>query len=99
MIRYLKNNEIDVKKWDACVEQSPNGLLYASSFFLNNLCMWDALVLNDYEAVMPLPKRKKWGVEYIYNPAYAAQCGVTGNNINTEIIQPLIINTPKRSRY
>lgn len=99
MIRFLKNNEIDFEKWDACVEQSPNGLLYSSSFFLNNLCIWDALVLNDYEVVMPLPRRKKWGIEYIYNPAYAAQCGITGNNINADIVLQFLNNLPPQFKF
>ena len=54
-IKYLQHKEIDKAKWDACIDQASNGLIYAYSFYLD--CMakhWDALVLNDYEAVMPL---------------------------------------------
>jgi hypothetical protein len=37
---------------------------------------WDALVLNDYEAVMPLPWKKKWGIKYLYQPAFIQQEGI-----------------------
>ncbi len=37
---------------------------------------WDALVLDDYEAVMPLTWRKKWGIKYLYQPAFTQQLGI-----------------------
>lgn len=99
MIRYLKNTEIDFTKWDDCVQNSPAGLIYSHTFFLQNLCNWDGLVLNDYEAVMPLPKRKKIGINYIYNPAYAAQTGITGINVNAAVIQQFLTAIPLHFRF
>ena len=56
MIQYLKNKEIDFKKYDACIAAAINSRIYAYSWYLNIVAdNWDALVLNDYEAVMPLP--------------------------------------------
>jgi hypothetical protein len=37
---------------------------------------WDALILNDYEAVMPLPFKRKWGLKYIHQPYFCQQLGV-----------------------
>jgi hypothetical protein len=37
---------------------------------------WDALVLNDYEAVMPLTWKKKWQIKYLCQPAFAQQLGI-----------------------
>jgi hypothetical protein len=45
---------------------------------------WDALVLNDYEAVMPLPWRKKWGIKYVHPPAFTQQLGIIGNEVTNE---------------
>jgi hypothetical protein len=45
-IKYLQHKEIDKAKWDACITNAPNGLIYGYSFYLD--CMakhWDALVL------------------------------------------------------
>ena len=61
-IKYLQYKEIDKAKWDVCITNAPNGLIYGYSFYLD--CMarrWDALVLGDYEAVMPLTWNKKYG--------------------------------------
>ncbi|PWG06543.1 hypothetical protein DIS07_01535 [Polaribacter aquimarinus] len=37
---------------------------------------WDVLVLNDYEAVMPLPWKKKYTIKYITQPYFCQQLGV-----------------------
>lgn len=76
-IRYVKQQNIDRKKWDACIENSVNCMVYAMSWYLDVVCEnWDALISNDYEAVMPLPWKKKYGIKYIYHPFFAQQLGV-----------------------
>ncbi len=77
MIRYLKHDEIDFGKWDACIGNAVNGIFYGYSWYLD-ICAdrWDALVENDYQAVMPLPYRRKAGVKYIYQPFFIQQLGV-----------------------
>ncbi len=77
MIRYLKHDEIDFEKWDACIDNAVNGIFYGYSWYLD-ICAnsWDALVENDYRAVMPLPYRRKAGVKYIYQPFFIQQLGV-----------------------
>jgi len=77
IIKYLKHNEIDKTKWDNCVENSINCLVYGMSWYLDIVCEnWDALVSDDYEAVMPLPWKSKFGIKYIYHPFFAQQLGV-----------------------
>jgi hypothetical protein len=60
---------------------------------------WDALVLNDYEAVMPLPWRKKFSLHYIYQPFLVAQLGLFGNNISAETLTVFLNIVPKKFRY
>ncbi len=77
MIRYFKGFEIDRKKWDACIENSVADLIYGYSWYLDLVCPgWSGLVKDDYEAVMPLPNRKKYGVSYIFQPVFAQQLGI-----------------------
>jgi len=76
-IRYLRQSEIDRHLWDACIENSPNGRIYASSWFLDTMTEhWDALVIGNYETVMPLPWKSKYGLKYIYHPPFIQQLGV-----------------------
>lgn len=81
-IQYVPYKEIDKKKWDICIENADNGLIYAYSFYLDNMAKhWDALVLGNYEAVMPLTWNKKYGIHYLYQPFLTAQLGVFGDKI------------------
>ena len=68
MIRYLTENEIDFKKYDQCIANALNSRIYAYSWYLDIVAdkNWDVLVLNDYEAVMPMPKRKRYFINYIF---------------------------------
>lgn len=91
-ITHLTYQQIDKKKWDGCINQSRNRLIYAQSFYLDAMAEnWDALVLNDYEAVMPLTWKKKWGVRYLYQPAFMQQGGVFFTaEISDSILQDFI---------
>ena len=78
-IQYLRRREIDTRKWDKCIDAAENGLIYSYSWYLDHMAEhWDALVLNDYEAVMPLTWRKKYGIRYLYQPSFCQQLGITG---------------------
>lgn len=98
MIKYLLHNEIDFFKYDKCIEESSNSRVYAFSWYLN--CVtdnWDALVLNDYQAVMPLPKRKKYGINYIYQATWIQQLGIFSEvKIDENLILNFILKIPKK---
>lgn len=95
MIQYIAYNNLDYEKWDKCIIRSVNSTFYAKSWYLDIVCEnWDALVLNDYEAVMPLPKRKKWGIKYIYQPFMCQQLGVFHNQ-DSHCVDSFISAIPK----
>ena len=76
-IAYLTYQQINKSKWDDCINKSINKLIYAESFYLDTITEnWDAIVLNDYEAVMPLIWKKKFGIKYLYQPAFLQQAGI-----------------------
>ena len=59
MIQLLKHNEIDKPRWDECIQNSPNGLIYAYSWYLDFISpKWEAMVRGDYEFIMPLTCKK-----------------------------------------
>ncbi len=85
MIRYRKNNEINKQKWDECILNSVNRRPYAFSWFLDFVSPgWDALEMNDYETVFPLPQGRKFGIRYLYQPYFAQQLGVFSREHLTE---------------
>jgi len=99
-IQYISYRDIDKIKWDACIDASANGLIYGYSFYLDTMSKhWDALVLNDYEVVMPLTWNKKFGIYYLYQPPFTASLGIFGNSISAEIINAFLKAIPKKFSY
>jgi hypothetical protein len=77
MINYIAHNEIEPQRWDDCIMQSENRLPYALSWWLDAVCPeWDALIEDDYKAVMPLTWNRKLGIDYLYQPYFTQQLGV-----------------------
>jgi hypothetical protein len=96
-IQYLKHHQIDKEKWDDCITRASNGLIYAFSYYLDAMAkQWDALVLNEYETVMPLPWDKKYGFHYLYQPAFIAQSGVFGKQLDYKMINSFINAIPQK---
>jgi GNAT acetyltransferase-like protein len=96
-IQYLHHHEIDKKKWDEVISNADNELIYAYSFYLDHMARhWDALVLNDYEAVMPLTWNKKFGIYYLYQPAFTACLGIFGQQVNAEIVDRFVQSVPSK---
>jgi hypothetical protein len=100
-ITHLQYQDIDKEKWDRCIRESHNGLIYSTSLYLDHVAgQWDALILDDYEAVMPLPWRKKWGINYVYPPAFTQQLGITSRiSESVELVNDFIESIPKKFPY
>lgn len=100
-IRYIQQDTINKKKWDECIEHSPNGLIYGYSWYLDAMAdQWDALVLNDYEAVMPLTWNKKYGIHYLFQPYFCASLGVfSKNKIEALTIEAFLKKIPAKFKY
>ncbi|HET9430412.1 MAG TPA: GNAT family N-acetyltransferase [Chitinophagaceae bacterium] len=99
-IAWLTRDKLDAGRWDDCIKKSPNGLVYGYSFYLDVICeRWDALVLNNYEAVMPLCWNKKWGIHYLYQPFLTAQLGLFGPRIDAELLESFLKAVPARFKY
>lgn len=76
-LKYISNEQIDAERWNRCIAGSPNETVYAYSWFLDHICdNWDALILGDYQYVMPIVPSQKYGISYIYQPLYTQQMGV-----------------------
>ena len=101
MIRYVKHSEIDFKRYDDCIAQSLNGILYANSWYLDMVApAWDVLVDGDYQAVMPLPVRSKFGIKYVCQPFFVQQLGVFSRKLLTkELVSRFIDAIPSRFGY
>lgn len=100
-IIYLLNSEIDKKKWDDCLANSANGLVYAYSWYLDIICSgWDALIEENYQSVFPLTKNKKCRIEYLFPPFFTQQLGLFSiNKISVDDVSAFISAIPKKFRF
>ncbi|MDH3381524.1 MAG: hypothetical protein OEL54_02385, partial [Flavobacteriaceae bacterium] len=98
MIFYIKRQDLDIKKYDACIENAFNSRIYAFSWYLDIVAdHWDALILDDYKAVMPLPWRQKCLIKYIYPPAWTQQLGVFSvNEISENLLREFLKSIPDK---
>lgn len=77
MIDLVPYENIDKKAYDSCVSDSENFRIYATSSYLDAVAQnWDAFVFEDYQAVMPVPRKNKYGLSYVYTPDFVQQLGV-----------------------
>lgn len=75
-IHIIPSADIARNKWDDCIYASSNAMIYAFSYYLDHMAdNWTGLVLNNYEAVMPIPWRKKMGIRYCYAVPFVQQLG------------------------
>ncbi|MBJ2175025.1 peptidoglycan bridge formation glycyltransferase FemA/FemB family protein [Aureibaculum sp. A20] len=98
MIRYLTRSQVDFSKYDNCVLDSINSRVYGYSWYLDAVCdTWDVLVLDDYDAVMPLPRRVKYGINYIYQAPWIQQLGLfSDKKIESKLFEDFIQKIPKK---
>ena len=99
-IQYLQYRQIEKDKWDACISEAANGLVYGYSFYLDAMTKhWDALVLGDYEAVMPLTWNEKYAIHYLYQPPFMAALGVFGKEISAALLNDFLKAIPEKFKY
>ncbi len=98
MIHYIKRENLNVSKYNKCVNNAINSRIYALSYYLDIVAdNWDALVLDDYIAVMPLPWRSKYLLKYIYPPCWTQQLGVfSTEEITKELTDCFLKTIPKK---
>jgi hypothetical protein len=75
-IKYLSAKEINKDEWDNRVKASLNRRIYATSRFLEIFSPgWEAIVLNDGQAFMPVTCSRKYGIKYVFQPVFLQQLG------------------------
>ncbi len=97
MIRYIKHKDIDKTKWDNAIEAMPNGTLYAYSWWLDIVSPnWNALIDDDYNMLMPLPTKSKYGIKYMLQPSFTQQLGIYSYNIiDKDTVEKFVAAIPK----
>lgn len=101
MIKFLNHTKINKQKWDACIEASPDPCLFSYSWYLDAVAEdWGGLVLNDYEAIMPLAFRSKYSIAVVYQPFFTRYYALSAKgNVSDKMINEFLTSIPERFRH
>ena len=101
MIKHLKHEAIDKAWWDRQVNGCLNRSWYAKSDVLDIVSPnWEALVDDVSGAIMPLTWRRKFGIDYLFQPYAIQQLGVFSPR-PVELVSSMAFldSIPQRFRY
>lgn len=98
MIEFLQHSEIDKAKWNRCVARSLSSSIFADFDMLSLASPdWYALVSGDYQSVMPLIARRKWGVSYLCTPTFFSCGGLFADApVDDELLRAFLERIPRR---
>ena len=81
MVKHIQHQDVDFKKWDACIMADLNADVYLLSSWLNIVFPnWSALVANDYAAVLPIFGNKKLAWTFFDLPNFVQKISVYGDS-------------------
>lgn len=83
MIEHVKHKKVDLRKWDAAVNQNQEKHnWFMQSWYLNAVVPnWSALVYKDYKMVFPVVNRWR-GLPYYYQPFFTRAYEILGGDTN-----------------
>lgn len=101
IVEHFLHTEIDKPKWDHALQQSHNSMVYANSWYLDAMCpYWEALIIGNYQYIMPLPIKSKFGIKYIYQPFLTAQLGIfSSSSISIAVVDAFFKVLPTIAKY
>lgn len=84
-VEHLNRNDVDENLWDDCISHSPNGTVQCFTWFLDIVCEeWEALIVDDYDTVLPLPMEYKSGIKVVITPYWIPHLGIITKKPITE---------------
>lgn len=86
MIRRLKSSDIDFDIYRERISKACQPNFYAQPDVLNERCeAWEILEKDDYQYIMPLPLKKKWGRWFVLMPLFVQQLGIFSEKDDSEV--------------
>ncbi|MCG8411278.1 MAG: hypothetical protein MI739_08340 [Bacteroidales bacterium] len=95
---FLSREHINVDKWNACINNSIKKSIYGDIWFLDAACSnWGGVIMNDYEAVMPISFFKKYGLKFGISPYYVQKTGIYSSfELSQDVINCFYKKIPSR---
>jgi len=79
-IEIIPSIKLEKSRWDECVE-AHEGLIYSRSWYLDVMADdWYGLIVGDFEAVLAIPVKRKFGMRMIAMPAFVQRLDLVGRS-------------------
>ena len=82
-IRLVTRGDISYAKWDKLASESSHSIFMSRWYLDEVMPNWNAIVLNDYEACLPVQISKKYNLNYTLQPLFIRAFAVLGDNQKT----------------
>ena len=93
--KIIPAQNINAQLWDNCLREH-HAPIYLKYNYLNAMSTnWVGLVLGNYDGIMPICFKQKWGIKYTYTPAFIQQLGWVGEPIEIKILEKTIYDFVK----
>lgn len=102
MIRLVRNEDIDTGMWDMTIHLDPQALIYGLSWYLDIVANgWDALVYEDYKAVMPItPSSYRRIIPAVIRPYGTQQLGIfSKETVSADMVADFVKAIPSHYVY
>lgn len=100
MIQFIPSPKINTDKWNTALKSAYGESIYGHAWYLDAFCYWEALVVDDYRIVIPIPFRKRFGISYVYVPRFCQTLGVfSTDKIDSELASELLNALSNRYRF
>ena len=99
-IEIIHSSKLDKSRWDHCAAQA-EGLIYSYSWYLDAMAKdWYGLVVGNYDTVMALPVKRKFGITIIAMPAFIQRLDIIGRQTESfERIEKAIMKLSNIVQY
>ncbi len=104
-IKLFQRQQIDDSLWNNFIDNSPQKILYAYSWYLDTVApRWSALIATDEQgwlAVLPIPLCRKFGFWVVQQPLFCQILGIflKNNEVNQNISEQLVAKLLTEYRY
>ena len=100
MIRHIAHAGIDKRAWDRMLLDCTNRIWYAQSWVLDIASPgWEALVDAERGALMPLTHRRRYGIDYLFQPYALQQLGPFAPQVDQALCDEFVAAVPRRFAY
>jgi hypothetical protein len=77
MLQIIPHTALNHVQWNDALQKCSNAMIYAEAEYLTQMCeKWYAVVNEDWSAIMPIPVKKKMGIEYVPIVPFIQQLGI-----------------------